>query len=596
MSTNSSSPGTMLRMAFYIAAVALALLSVFVTFRGISSAEGMKQAQLARQVARTLTFQTRVIEPYAWAQMEADGKTPSPLAMPETTQPPVQPLIWAAAFRILQPLGTYAPQDGGSPIYFFDRVIACFGVVAWLLTIYLTHGAARRLFDEQVAAIAAIALLLCMPGWDLAGSGSPRTLVVPLFALAFRLFASASARAAEGQGIGLRLALLGAVCGVLVLTHWMAWWMVLGLLVGVFVFLPGGRAGVVIVLAFPVMAISGLAWWNMQLCGDPLGGIKALMQAMVAAASPAYVLRDYTSQLPTVQVDDLLRRMGMNWQTGIASLYAHVGYLVPALLFFTALMHRFKRAEVGGVRSMLAVVLFFVAIGSGLVGLGDGALDDNDLFIALAPAMSVFGAAMIVVLWSRVQVGENFWARWGAAFVALMISSLPMAVNLPVFIKFGLTMGPKIPPHWPPYFPERAAYLNSMIDADEYVFSDAPGYIAWYGDVPCVALPTQRDDFETMKTRASERGAKLAGIIMTPVSAACERISDIFTGPYAEWRDLVIRGPMHAFDKDFSPEPSFLYRVPNPLIMIQIGSKESLSMPMVFYAEKERRPRRKDTP
>lgn len=582
----------MLRMAFYFAAVALALLHVFVTFRGISSEEGMKQAQFARQMARTSSYQSRVVQPYAWAQMEAAGRKPSPLAMPETTQPPVQPLLWAAAFRLFQPMEKYAPQDGGSPIYFFDRVIACFGVIAWLLTIYLTHGAARRLFDEQVAAIAAIALLICMPGWELAGSGSPRTWLLPLFALAFRLYASASARAAEGEGIALRMLLLGVVCGVLVLTHWMAWWLVLGIIVGVLVFLPGGRAGAVIVAAFPFMALSGLAWWNTQLCGDPLGGAKALLQAQIAAASPTFVLRDFTSQLPTVQVEDLLRRLGMSWQDQLSTLYAHLGYLVPALLFFTAMMHRFRRAEVGGARSMLVVVLVFAAVGCGLVGLADRDHDDNALFFVLSPAMTVFGSAMIVVLWSRLQKGAGFWARWGAACIALIVTALPMAVNLPVFIKFGLTMGNKIPPHWPPYIPDRAAILRAMIEGDEYVFSDAPGFVAWYGDVPCVALPAKRADFETMKVLAAERGARLAGIIMTPVSSKCESISDLFTGPYGEWRDLVIRGPMHAFDKDFTPDPDFPYRVPNPLVIVAVGSKESLSMPMVFYSDTERRPKR----
>lgn len=596
MSNNTSSPGAMMRMAFYILAVALALISVFVTFRGLSSAEGMTQAQLARQMARTFSYQTKVIQPYALAQMEKAGKTPSPLAMPETTQPPAQPLVWAVAFRLLQPMGTYAPQDGGSPIYFFDRVIAGFGVIAWLLTIFLTHGAARRLFDEQVAAIAAIALLVCQPGWDLAVSGSPRTLVLPLFALAFRLYASASVRAAEGEGIGTRMVLLGLACAGLVLTHWMAWWIVLGIIVGVAFFLPGGRVGAVIVAAFPLMALSALAWWNMKLCGDPLGGIKALFQAQTAATGHDLVLRDFTPTLPTVQVDDLLRRLGLNWQEQLSGLYAHLGFLVPALLFFTALMHRFRRAEAGNARWMLAVVFGLVALGSGLLGLNHGEKDDNALYIVLVPAMSVFGAAMIVVLWSRLQNGLSFWARWGAAIIALVVSGLPMAVNLPVYLKFGLSMGSKMPPHWPPYLPERAAYLSMMVEDDEYLFSDAPGFVAWYADVPCAALPTQRADFETMRTNIAGRGAKLAGIVMTPVSAACERITDIFTGPYAEWRDLIIRGPMHAFDKDFAPEPNFPFRVLNPLIAIPIGSKESLSLPMVFHAEKERRAKPKEQP
>ena len=93
MSPNSSGPGALLRLVFYAAAIVMALLHVFVTFRGLSSAEGMNQAQLARQIVRTGSYQTHVIEPYAWAQMEAAQKKPSPTAMPETVQPPLQPLL-----------------------------------------------------------------------------------------------------------------------------------------------------------------------------------------------------------------------------------------------------------------------------------------------------------------------------------------------------------------------------------------------------------------------------------------------------------------------------------------------------------------------
>jgi len=574
--SNNSSPSTLLRLAFYALAVALALVHIFVTFRGLSSADGMNQAQLARQIARTNSYQTKVIQPYAWAQMGKAAKTVSPLAMPETTQLPVQPLLWSVAFRIMQPLGSYTPNSGGSPIYFFDRVIACFGVAAWLLTIFLTHGAARRLFDENVAAIAAIALLVCQPGWDLAVSGASRSLMVMLFAMAFRLYASAGARAAEGRSVGLVMVLLGVICGIMVLTHVLAWWIVLGIIIGVAVFLPGGRLGAVIVAAFPVIAFSALAWWNMKLCGDPLGGAKALFQAQSSVIHHSLVMRD--------------------WAPALSGLYAHMGYLVPAMLFFTALIHRFRRTEVGAARWMVAVVFGLVAIGMGLIGLSDKDKDDNALYFVLVPAMCVFGSAMLVVLWSRVQSGTQFLSRWGVPLIALLISALPMMVNLPVFMKFGLSMGSKITPHWPPYVPDHAALLHTMVEEDEILFSDAPAFIAWYGDLPCANLPYRRADLAAMQATAQERKARVAGIIITPVSAACERFSDIFTGPYGEWRDIVIRGPMFAFDKDLVLDSSFPFKVINPLIAIPVGSKENLSLPMVFYSDKERRIKRTESP
>jgi len=587
-SPNSSGPGGLLRLVFYAAALIMALLHVFVTFRGLSSAEGMNQAQLARQIARTGSYQTLVTQPYAWAQMEKAQKKPSPAVMPETVQPPLQPLLWAGVFRVLQPWQIYDPQAGGA-IYLLDRVIACFGVTWYLLTIVFTHGAARRLFDEQVASIAALALLVCEPAWELMVSGSPRALLVPLFALAFRLYASASCRAVESRSAFVPQALLGVVCALMVLAHWMALWMVPGILVGVAFFLPRGKAGVVVVALFPALALVAWGWWNMQLCGDPLGGIRALFQSQSSSVAHDSLLRDFTPSVPLLQVDDLLRRVGLGWQDQIAHLYAHLGYVVPAGLFFVTLMHRFRKAEAAAASWMLAIVFGFVALGMGLLGLAGGERDDNALYIVLMPAMAVLGSAMLVVLWSRFQLaGGEFMARWGAPLAALIVTALPLMVNLPVLMKFGLTMGSKIPPHWPPFLPERAYILRLLLEKDEFVISDSPAFVAWYADVPCVNLPTQRADYEVMQARAAERGVKLAGFVMTPVSAKVERVTDIYTGPYHEWRDLIMRGPMLAFDRDFAPSPEFAYKVPIPLVGTPIGEKENLSLSMVFYTDKAR--------
>ncbi len=587
MSSNSSGPGAVLRLVFYAAAIVMALLHVFVTFRGLSSADGMNQAQLARQLARTGSYQTHVIQPYAWAQMEEGQKKPSPLAMPETVQPPLQPLLWSAAFRFMKRWEVYDPTTG-SAVFLMDRVIACFGVTWYLLTIFFTHGAARRLFDEQVAAIAAIALLVCEPAWELMVSGAPRALLVLLFALAFRLYAAAAGRAVENRGTFLPLLCLGLVCALMVLTHWMALWIVLGVVSGLAVFLPRGKAGAIVVALPTALVLAAWGWWNVQLCGDPLGGVKALLQAQTSATAHDMLLRDFSPGLPLLQVDDLLRHVGIGWQDEMATLIAHLGYVVPALMFFLALMHRFRKADAGSARWMLLVVFCCVAAGMSFLGLPDREKDDNALYIVLMPAMTTFGAAMLVVLWSRFQVSGDFLARWGAPLVALVITALPMAVNLPVVMKFGLTMGGKIPPHWPPFLPERMAVLRQLLDKNEYVISDSPAFVAWYGDVPCVNLCTQRADYEIMKAKAEERGARLGGFVMTPVSAKVKHITDIYTGPYAEWRDLIVRGPMLAFDRDFTPSPEFPYKNPVPLVGQPVGDKEHLSLPMVFYSDKPR--------
>jgi len=302
------------------------------------------------------------------------------------------------------------------------------------------------------------------------------------------------------------------------------------------------------VIVPPLMALSAWGWWQMQLCGDPLGATKALFQAQLASVNADMVQRDLSPGLTSLVLDDLLRRLGLSWQDQLSNLYGYLGYGMVALFFFPALLHPFRRAETAGVRWTLAIVFISVLTGMGFVGLPEKLADDNALYLVVMPALSLFGAAMLVVMWSRLHSGHTFWAQWGGPAVALAITALPMLVNLPVYLKFGLTLGSRMQPHWPPFVPERAAVLKVLVEKDEYLLSDAPAFVAWYADVPCAALPVQREDFTAFQKAAAERKARLAGFVMTPVSAKCDRFSDVFTGPYAEWK------------KTSAPRRSFLSR------------------------------------
>lgn len=106
-------------------AIGLALVHVFITFRGLSSASGMEHAQFARELARGHGFQNKVIRPYAWARLNAADKDPSPVAMPEITQPPLQPLLWTPVFKMLECHLPYEPTKTGA---IFDTILRKVGL------------------------------------------------------------------------------------------------------------------------------------------------------------------------------------------------------------------------------------------------------------------------------------------------------------------------------------------------------------------------------------------------------------------------------------------------------------------------------------
>ena len=110
-----------LSLSFYVLLIAVSLVQVFGIFRGLRSPAGMDQAQIAREIARGNGFHTKFVLPYAWQQMIAAGKNVPPVQMPDTYQPPVQPLIWAPVFKMLEKYSAYEPATG-SAMYLLDRV------------------------------------------------------------------------------------------------------------------------------------------------------------------------------------------------------------------------------------------------------------------------------------------------------------------------------------------------------------------------------------------------------------------------------------------------------------------------------------------
>jgi len=584
---NTSHP--LLRVVVYGAAIVLALLHVFVTFRGLSSEAGMEQAQIARELSRGHGFQTKVIRPYAWARLNASAKEATPAAMPEITQPPLQSLIWAPVFKALERHQLFEPAKGGS-IYVLDRAIACLGVVGFLLTLIWTHGAARRLFDETVAAVALLCLMVCEPLWQLSVSGSPLALLLPLFALCFRLIVSAQIRLQDGQGIALQALMIGGLAALMLLTHWMALWLVAGLVLAAAFTLPGRKGAVIVIAVIPLLALAAWGAWNTRSCGDPLGGAKTMFQAHLLTLDPTMLQREFSLNTQPVFVDDLLRKLAVNWRNQIAEGFSYLGFLAPAAAFFIALLHRFRRRETARSCHSLAIMFAAVMLGMGFIGLPDKTEDDNVLYFVLAPAMSIFGVAMLAVLWTRLQgsSASQFWARLGFGVIAIIISALPMAAELPAHVKMGLTLRGRIHPHWPPYVPDRITFVRRLLEPNEIVFTDVPWFVAWYADVPAVWLPVKRTDFTAMVAQAEVKGSPVAGIVVTPHSARLNHLHEAFEGPYREWPDLIFRGPMLALDREFLPHPEFKYKLPIPLVGLTVGAKENISMQMTFYTDKAR--------
>ena len=163
--------------------------------------------------------------------------------------------------------------------------------------------------------------------------------------------------------------------------------------------------------------------------------------------------------------------------------------------------------------------------------------------------------------------------------------------NLPGDLKMGLTMRNWIYPRGQPHVPSQVPVLAKLIEPNKIIFTDAPWFLAWYADVPCTWMPVKHADFAAMQDQFKKQNITVAGFVGTPISAKMNDLQDTFAGPYSEWPDLIFRGPLLAFDKDFQPYPEFPCRKAMPLMATSIGAKQNLSYQITFKSDRVRNPK-----
>lgn len=576
----------MLNVALWAFVASLAFLYVFITYRGLSTPAAMDQAQIAREIARGHGFSTQVIRPAAVQQMQQMEKEFSMVSMPDTYNAPLQPALWAPVFKALERWWSF---DLKSTVHRMDRVIACMGAVFFLLTLLLAHGMARRLFDTALANFTVLALAFSRPLWSMVTTEGAKALLLFLVTFACWLLLLLLRRVANGEPLGILPFLLGLVCSAFALTSWMALWLVLGFVISSAIFLRGHRSAVILIALLPALAVGG--WWarNYMVCGDIMGASRSLAAAMISPFPESAHLRDYDSAALPVNLGALIRKANVNFSGQISHLYDHLLGVVPALLFFLSLLHRFRREEVNAQRWALALIWASAIIGMSLVGLPGDEKDDNQLHAILLPGLTMMGLAGLAVLWGRLNPGHGgVWTRHGYAWLAVLLGGWPMVFSLMSDLRVGLFFNEGLM-QWPPYRPDAISQLKPMIKPDELTVSDMPWALAWYSDRASLWLPRNRDQFASLREVAEQHQQHVAGFVLTPMSSQDTTLSTFGSGPYAEWTELAFRGPVASLGYDLAANVVWLRDYPKGLPLGGIVLPDGRRMFIAnFFADKDR--------
>jgi hypothetical protein len=186
-----------------------------IVYHGLSDAQSMDNAQLARQIVRGQGFTTEFLRPQAVAQLRdyaisqslQNGKTrdlfPSdqfppgtPRILPDTYNAPGYPCLLATWFYFIHPeFDQVAMAMSTSHIYSADRFIPLLNQVFMLMTALLVFALGRRLFDDRVAWISMLAFLGTDLVWHYTLTAlSTNVLMFLITAMALELRRGSSAR------------------------------------------------------------------------------------------------------------------------------------------------------------------------------------------------------------------------------------------------------------------------------------------------------------------------------------------------------------------------------------------------------------------
>ncbi len=488
-----------------IAAIFLGIVTVSVAynlreFKNLHSEEAMDAAQVARNLAEGRGFTTRCIRPLSMGVLIQHREDRSPQIRgtehPDLANPPLYPLVLAGFMKIP---GLFNHEIASQKESVFRRhqpdfVIAFINQGFFLLAVILTWRLARRLFDDRVALLTALALVGCDLLWQFSTSGLPTMLALTLFTALLNVLCDIDAGSRREPPVGrvpvLVLAILaGLLTGGLLLTRY-----ALGVLVvPVLIFLATGVKGrrMLPTLLAAVTFVAVISPWlvrNWQVCGNPFGiaaysivqetatfsdnWLDRVLEPDVSKVSPDEVLRKFFIGA-SAMVREELPQLGGSW----LSAFFLVGFLIP---FVDAARSRMRWFTLGA--------LICVAVGQILsrthLSLDTPRINSENLIVLLTPLVFMFGMALVALLIFSLDVTAEVWRTFALAAV-IVISWIPLA----------LAFGPprNSPIAYPPYYPPTIQRVAQWFEPAELVMTDMPWAVAWYGNRPAVLLAASPD-------------------------------------------------------------------------------------------------------
>jgi hypothetical protein len=515
------------RLLFFVLLFILVFFYLILTFKGLTTKEGMEQAQIGREIARGNNATTKVIRPAAiWQAQKTENAGIELDSFYDTFHSPLNSFVYGAVIKMVggDDFDKFQMGETKNRVYRLDRVIAAVSVILFLISIGINYLLVSRIFDVKIAGVMAVLMALSDLMWRFTQTGLPQMLMLLLFSCAiFFIYRALEASIENRVAIG-SILIAAIFLSLLALSHWLTIWITLGFVIyAAFFFRPKGIAGLAI-LGILFAFSSYFMIKNVEWTGNP-GGTAFLTLYGGLTESESNIMRTSDPGDETYRVLHNLNSLLLNTSTNMLRqanlLYNNLGAIIAAPMFFFALLHPFKRESIARFRWIILLMWVMGTLGMSIFGLSTSAVDPNQLHILFAPIMSAYGLAFMAILWSRLDLpAGSALMRYGHFVIIVIISAGPLLLTIPQALRKGLQVsGGNQFPVWPPYWPQLLSRdLHDATGEDEIIFSDQPWAVAWYSDRISIWLPRRVDEFEELEQLASDQKLETVGILITPTS------------------------------------------------------------------------------
>jgi len=534
------------------------IASIGGVYHGLSDAQSMDNAQLARQIARGEGFTTKFLRPqavtqlrdYAISQGLQTGKPrdlfPSDVfpsgterILPDTYNAPGYPYLLAVWFRLIHPEFDQLPAVmNATHIYSPDRWIPLFNQGFMLLTAILVFALGRRLFDDRVAWMAVLAFVGTDLVWRYTLTALSTSvlmfLVTAMLICTLEIFCVAEACFANEDHPFTPAWLWGFVVALLLAAACLTRLHLFVLLIPLFVLLILMPRPSFPLFAVIALVVIGLATpWFLHVyavSGNPLGSNVPLLlygqgnytdnQIYCVTSIPGYeqLLRGATQKEVT----------GFRWHLEHA--WSLLGSNPLILLFGASILHQFKRRRTQVFNWLLFGCALILIAANNLASATPDAVGPWNILAVLLPSMLVIGSAFFFILLDRL----NLTIRILNTLIVITTLALTMA---PLIVT--LTTSPNVYYSFPPYMPPLIKAYGQFAQPDEWITTDMPWATAWYADRASLWLPDSISDFESFHDNICPTGI----LLLTPVTWS-EPVSTFTTGEYKDWLPLVAGLPL----------------------------------------------------